>query len=301
MLAELRTARGRLRHDLEGIKAQLRATTEFRSESSGYQREAKGTASEIERPWAISERSCGASAMPTLRNEKLEVAIPSVSQVATALRIVWDELQAVEVENPRVQARLASLQESERRIEEDLRANNARILSQFRENDLLRVQRDSFIQQARTIGKITQYLAGVTAGQDHSSFSKALEEARQRVSVLESEIDGELDQERIEAYLNIIGRLMTDYSGDLDLEHKGSQLRLDIKKLTVVADTLDGPVPLQRMGSGENWVGYHVVAHLALHNWFRRKLRPVPAFLILDVTSPLSPRARSGRWFSCLA
>lgn len=102
---------------------------------------------------------------------------------------------------------------------------------------------------------------------------------------MEGEIDGESDQERIEAYLNIIGRLMTDYSGELDLEHKGSQLRLDIKKLTVVADTLDGPVPLQRMGSGENWVGYHVVAHLALHNWFCKKLRPVPAFLILDQPS----------------
>jgi hypothetical protein len=78
---------------------------------------------------------------------------------------------------------------------------------------------------------------------------------------------------------------MTDYSGDLDLEHKGSQLRLDIKNLTVVADTLDGPVPLQRMGSGENWVGYHVLAHLALHKWFRQKRRPVPAFLILDLPS----------------
>jgi hypothetical protein len=78
---------------------------------------------------------------------------------------------------------------------------------------------------------------------------------------------------------------MTDYSADLDLEHKGSQLRLDIKNLTVVADTLDGPVPLQRMGSGENWVGYHVLAHLALHKWFRQKRRPVPAFLMLDQPS----------------
>ena len=71
------------------------------------------------------------------------------------------------------------------------------------------------------------------------------------------------------------------YSSGLDLEHVGSQLRLDIRNLTVVADTLDGPVPLYRMGSGENWVGYHVLAHLALHKWFRQKKRPVPGFLIL--------------------
>jgi hypothetical protein len=39
------------------------------------------------------------------------------------------------------------------------------------------------------------------------------------------------------------------------------------------------------MGSGENWVGYHVLAHLALHTWFRQKNRPVPAFIIFDQPS----------------
>jgi hypothetical protein len=78
---------------------------------------------------------------------------------------------------------------------------------------------------------------------------------------------------------------MSTYSSELDLEHKGNQLRLDIRNLTVIADTLDGPVPLYRMGSGENWVGYHVLAHLALHKWFRQKRRPVPSFLIFDQPS----------------
>ncbi len=49
--------------------------------------------------------------------------------------------------------------------------------------------------------------------------------------------------------------------------------------------TVNGPVPLARMGSGENWVGYHVLAHLALHKWFRQKERPVPGFLFLDQPS----------------
>ena len=39
------------------------------------------------------------------------------------------------------------------------------------------------------------------------------------------------------------------------------------------------------MGSGENWVGYHLLAHIALHKWFRLKERPVPGFLILDQPS----------------
>jgi hypothetical protein len=39
------------------------------------------------------------------------------------------------------------------------------------------------------------------------------------------------------------------------------------------------------MGSGENWVGYHVLAHLALHKFFRQKRRPVPGFIIFDQPS----------------
>jgi len=39
------------------------------------------------------------------------------------------------------------------------------------------------------------------------------------------------------------------------------------------------------MGSGENWVGYHVITHLALHWWLRRQNRPVPGFLVLDQPS----------------
>ncbi|MFG2794015.1 DUF3732 domain-containing protein [Streptomyces sp. NPDC048419] len=33
---------------------------------------------------------------------------------------------------------------------------------------------------------------------------------------------------------------------------------------------------------GENWVGYHLVAHLALRRYFTLHQRPVPRMLLLD-------------------
>jgi hypothetical protein len=42
-----------------------------------------------------------------------------------------------------------------------------------------------------------------------------------------------------------------------------------------------GPIPLHRIGSAANQVGYHVVTHLALHQWFVEEDRPVPRFLFL--------------------
>jgi hypothetical protein len=42
---------------------------------------------------------------------------------------------------------------------------------------------------------------------------------------------------------------------------------------------------MAEIGSGVNWVGYHLLALLALHRYFIEKRRPVPAFLILDQPS----------------
>ncbi len=78
---------------------------------------------------------------------------------------------------------------------------------------------------------------------------------------------------------------MSDYAKKIDLEYSDSPLRLDVKNLTVVADTLTRAVPMSQMGSGENHVGYHIVAHLALQSWFAKVNRPVPRFLIFDQLS----------------
>ncbi len=85
--------------------------------------------------------------------------------------------------------------------------------------------------------------------------------------------------------LNLVGRDLTGYATQLGLEHGENPLRLDLKHLTVVADTDAGPLSLAQMGSGENWVGYHVAAHLSLHKLFRRRVRPVPGLLMLDQPS----------------
>ncbi|NJM09316.1 DUF3732 domain-containing protein [Candidatus Gracilibacteria bacterium] len=82
--------------------------------------------------------------------------------------------------------------------------------------------------------------------------------------------------------LNRIGIQMTQWAQVLDLEHSGNPVRLDVKNLTVVVDREESPITLPRMGAGKNWVGYHLLAHLGLHQHFTQHARPVPRFLFLD-------------------
>jgi hypothetical protein len=59
-------------------------------------------------------------------------------------------------------------------------------------------------------------------------------------------------------------------------------VRLSLDQLTVMTDTNTGPITLLRIGSAENWMGYHVITHLALHRFFTQNNSPVPRLLMLD-------------------
>lgn len=86
----------------------------------------------------------------------------------------------------------------------------------------------------------------------------------------------------LRAAIDSVSELMTDYARYLQLEGSAHYVRLDSTELTVAVQRPGGRVSLQRMGSAENWVGYHLVTHLALHHWFVTESRPVPRFLMFD-------------------
>ena len=284
LLTGLRAERQGLRSELERVNAEIRSTRMFTTETGGYEREAKEQRARLSAVGLVRTGDHEAGRCP-LCESLLPVPVPTAREIELSLRDLSAELEAVEAENPRLQRRLAALLREQSRLEELLRENQQRIAARMRENEILRVQQENFILQARTMGKIQQYVETVKTGDSSTALHEAVEVQRVRVAVLEEELDPEGAREKLSAFLNIIGRYMTEYSGSLNLEHHGSQLRLDIRNLTVVADTTDGAVPLYRMGSGENWVGYHLLAHIALQKWFRLKERPVPGFLILDQPS----------------
>lgn len=283
ILASLRAERQGLRNELEQVNAEIRSTRNFTTESNGYEREAKEQRARLSSV-GLMQADGDHNECPVCKSHLAE-PVPTVNQINDALKTLSLQLETVEAENPRLLQRLASLETEAGLIQQRLQENQQRIAARVKENELLKTQQDAYILQARTVGKITQYVESVSTSETSNSLRTQLDLARSRVSVLEQELDPETARERLDTFLNFVGRYMTDYSTRLDLEHRGSQLRLDIRNLTVIADTLSGPVPLFRMGSGENWVGYHVLAHLALHKWFRQKERPVPGFLFFDQPS----------------
>lgn len=132
-------------------------------------------------------------------------------------------------------------------------------------------------------GRILQYLDTMEAADDErlQLLVRAAELRRAEVERLEALLDPDEEREQLTTRLRVIGDDMSRWAQELGLEHSDN-VRLDLRRLTVVADTPEGPVPLNRIGSAANWIGYHLVAHLALHKYFREQRRPVPQFIMLD-------------------
>lgn len=150
----------------------------------------------------------------------------------------------------------------------------------------LRLQSDRTVseQRAYVIGRITEFLAWHKSREP--AQQAALMEQQRRLKaeadLLEQVIERAAVAAAVESRLTFVERDMSEWARELRLGESGDGVKLDLVGLSVYAAAKDGPIPLSQIGSAENWVGYHLVTHLALHKWFVEQARPVPNFLILD-------------------
>lgn len=152
-------------------------------------------------------------------------------------------------------------------------------------NDQIARSQDAASKRSHVLGRISLYLESLPDLPDSTALEREAKVLRSQCEALEEELNDETIRDRLESIVALLGGTMTEWARKLELEHSTHPLRFNLKKLTIVADTPDGPIPMERMGSGENWVGYHLIGHLALHGWFAEQSRPVPHFLFLDQPS----------------
>lgn len=228
----------------------------------------------------------------------LAYSVPAVSEILASLEHVRTQLRSVQRDAPRLQERLAELAAQREDLNEKLRDVHKDIARRIQDNERLRLEQHQFAEQARIAGRIAYYLENMATVADDSQLRRAIDRLGAEVKELEAALDRDAADARLATALSLVGRDLTAFAAQLELEHGENPLRLDVKRLTVVADTDDGPLSLAQMGSGDNWVGYHVAVHLSLHEFFRRRRRPVPRVLMLDQPSQAHyppERDRGGR------
>jgi hypothetical protein len=167
-------------------------------------------------------------------------------------------------------------------ISEGLNEKQQAIDALLSEQEAAQRIRDLNSRRAKVVGRLSLYMESVPLETGQNELMAKLQEAQRRVELLSAQLDPEEKERRLASILNRLADKMSEWARFMQLEFSASPVRLDLSLATVVVDMPSRPEPLNRLGSGENWIGYHLIAHLALHRHFRQERRPVPGFLFLD-------------------
>lgn len=283
-LDQLDNSRRQLRDQLQEIREEIAEVERISSEASEFATEVREQEARLASIGLLTRTHSPSDQCPFCES-RLDVPVPSVTEMHESLVNLETQLSLVRRDTPRLQERLASLETRRAKTEEELRTIQRQIAERIQANERLRIQQNDLAEQARVAGRIAYYLENVNTTSAGSSLLRAIATLQAELAELEQALDDDGLEQRLDTALNLVNLDLSKHAQTLALEHANNPLRLDRKALTVVADTVHGPITLAQMGSGENWVGYHVAAHLGLHTLFRQRHRPVPGFLMLDQPS----------------
>ena len=122
-------------------------------------------------------------------------------------------------------------------------------------------------------------------GED-AELSSEVRELQERVASLEEEISAAGIAGRTKRALKTVDTNAEKLLPDLDCERPNDPISLSADDLTIKVTSIDREDYLWEIGSGSNWLSYHVAVTLGLHQFFLSLPRsPVPGFIVYDQPS----------------
>lgn len=272
-----------LREQFRRKHNQIRETEIFAQEAEGYSTEAREQELRLESINMFSIRDVDNTSCP-LCTSTLSQPIPTVSSIRSSLEDLQSDLRSVRRERPRLRAYIQTLTEEREAIRQQIEQTELSISSLLEEQGVAQRLRDDNSRISRVAGRISFYLENMRKSDELSDLRREVDQARSQVVAYDEQLDVETVEDIKTSILSVISAQMTVWAKQLKLEHSAYPYRLDLNRLTVVADRPGRPISMAQgsMGGGENWLGCHLIVHLALHSYFSQQNRPVPSFLILD-------------------
>ena len=281
-LKELVDRRSELKIELGKISDNRKAATDYLKNSFGYSTEAKQQEIRLESIKLYSENTeFNPNACP-LCDSTLDIAIPTIANINQSLDNIKNDLKFTKAESPRIQAYIESVEGSYHEIESELKKIEKSITALYVEDEKARTLRDLNIRRGKVIGRISLFLESIDTDIETENIVSKIDNLKFRIKELENKVDSDNEKEKLLSILNKINLQMSKWVENLDVEYQDSPIRFDLGRLTMFIDTETKPIALPQIGSGANWVAYHLLITLALHQHFIQNNRPIPRFIIFD-------------------
>jgi len=184
---------------------------------------------------------------------------------------------------------------------EQLEGVRHRIRALTRASDEARARQDATLQSSRFLGRLEQALEHYELLGSDEGITAEVAELSQRVRSLEADLREHDVAKRTELALKRLASLVQPLVPKLDAERPQDPVSFSIQDLTLRVSGRDREDYLWEIGSGSNWLSYHLSVAVALHEFFLQLPQsPVPSFLVVDQPSQvyfpkqLTPAQRAG-------
>ncbi|ESW66005.1 DUF3732 domain-containing protein [Mesorhizobium sp. C280B] len=218
------------------------------------------------------------------------VAMGSVGR--TKLDTLTQALAGIEIEM-RSQPSLSHTFDKERlRLRKEVEDATATLTAVRQEITLLE-QKSKEVQGAlfqqdrleRFVGGLQQALVSLDRTQEGSDLTIELDRLRERVNELRKVYSEREVERKTQNALQIIQNMASTILPLLDAEWPEAPILLLLDDLTIKVIHPDRSDYLWEIGSGANWLAYHIAVTLALHRFFLVGHHPVPGLLVYDQPS----------------
>ncbi|WP_200882584.1 DUF3732 domain-containing protein [Methylobacter sp. BBA5.1] len=212
----------------------------------------------------------------------LALELPIAKVLLNELTTLDEEMRIVAGQRPKLEAYLAEQDAKVQEIMASIKNKEAELAAAIATNEVIAQMGTRNNAAARVVGRISLFLESLIPNTELASHEAEYRRLKFKVEELEKKVGSDDSQERLMSILNNISAHISQYIRDFEAEFSAYPARLDLKRLTVVFDRPDRPVPMGRTGGGENHLAYHLSTLLALHLFAAKNHRPIPQFLLID-------------------
>lgn len=219
------------------------------------------------------------------KNETAQNQIESLEVFNKNLEVISN---AVNTKDVNLDKEILDIKNEIRELETKVNCNRDILREIYKKSTEENNKRQSIEEIYKFIGRLEQALENVVSTNIDSSLEnqiKLLQKNLQELNGKLSEIKARYNQQNI---LKKISLLISHYVSFLDIDRPKDPVEIDITNLTLKILSTDSNRAdfLWEVGSGANWMGYHLSTIFALHEHFLSlKNNFVPSFVLIDQPS----------------
>jgi hypothetical protein len=227
-----------------------------------------------------------ADAQCPLCDTSLQTGDARLEELCSALEVVEKESQSVGVIPASFEREIVRVKQEIDQTTERLGAVTTRLRGLESRSQAAREQKFRNDAASKFVGGLEQALLTHDAMATDGILPKEVAELRDREGALNRRISSAEIQARVQRALKKIAGYAARLLPDLDTERPDDPLALSITDLTIKVEGPERSDYLWEIGSGANWLSYHIACSVALQRFFiDNATSPVPSFLVYDQPS----------------